>query len=252
MRKKIVAGNWKMNKTAEEAKDLMLSLNRFAQTHSVNCEVIIAPPALFLSKVKDVFFSKGIKAAAQDMSEHLEGAYTGEISAKMIKSLDVDYVILGHSERRQYHGENDVVLAKKVKVALENGLTPIYCCGETLEEREAGNEFKVNKKQIETALFGLTANEIEKIVIAYEPVWAIGTGKTATPEQAQEIHHYIRGLIAEKYTVEIADNIPILYGGSVNAGNAREIFSKDDVDGGLVGGASLKENDFITIIKAFD
>jgi triosephosphate isomerase len=252
MRKKIVAGNWKMNKTSEEAKELMLSLNRFVQTHSKNCEIIIAPPALFLSTVHDVFFSKGVKAAAQDMSEHLEGAYTGEISAKMIKSLDVDYVILGHSERRQYHGENDIALAKKVKIALEYGLIPIYCCGETLQEREAGNEFAVNKKQIETALFGLTASEIEKVVIAYEPVWAIGTGKTASPEQAQEIHHYIRSLIAEKYTVEIADTIPILYGGSVNAGNAREIFSKDDVDGGLVGGASLKESDFTTIIKAFD
>jgi len=252
MRKKIVAGNWKMNKTASEAKELMMHLNTFIQTHSKNCEVVIAPPYLYLSKASEIFSLKKVKISAQNMSEQIEGAFTGEISAKMLKSMDVDYVILGHSERRQYHAENDENLAIKIKIALEYGLIPMYCCGELLEDRESGNEFKINKKQIETALFGLSADEISKIVIAYEPVWAIGTGKTASPDQAQEMHKYIRSIIAEKYSQEVADIIPILYGGSVNAGNSKEIFSKPDVDGGLIGGASLKEQDFITIVKAFD
>ncbi|MCL1677193.1 triose-phosphate isomerase [Elizabethkingia meningoseptica] len=252
MRKRIVAGNWKMNKTYSEAQDLMNQLAAYKKENTTNCEVYIAPPALYITAAKNIFANNEVGVFAQDMSEHTSGAYTGEIAADMLASVNATGAIIGHSERRQYHGETDSHCNRKVKLALDNGLVPIYCNGETLEQRKAGQHFEVIKNQTEVALFTLTAEEIKKVVIAYEPVWAIGTGETATPDQAQEIHAHIRSLIASKYGQEVADEISILYGGSVKPDNAKEIFSKPDVDGGLIGGAALKLEDFATIIKAFD
>ncbi|AQW92806.1 triose-phosphate isomerase [Elizabethkingia anophelis] len=252
MRKKIVAGNWKMNKTYSEAQDLMHELDRYKKHNATNCEIYIAPPALYLTTAKNIFLNDEIGVFAQDMSEHTSGAYTGEIAADMLASVNATGAIIGHSERRQYHGETDSHCNRKVKLALDNGLVPIYCNGETLEQRKSGQHFEVIKYQTEVALFTLSAEEIKKVVIAYEPVWAIGTGETASPEQAQEIHAHIRSLIAAKYGQEVADEISILYGGSVKPENAKEIFSKPDVDGGLIGGAALKIEDFTAIIKAFD
>ncbi|HFK5554783.1 triose-phosphate isomerase [Elizabethkingia anophelis] len=252
MRKKIVAGNWKMNKTYSEAQDLMHELDRYKKHNATNCEIYIAPPALYLTTAKNIFLNDEIGVFAQDMSEHTSGAYTGEIAADMLASINATGAIIGHSERRQYHGETDSHCNRKVKLALDNGLVPIYCNGETLEQRKSGQHFEVIKNQTEVALFTLSAEEIKKVVIAYEPVWAIGTGETASPEQAQEIHAHIRSLIAAKYGQEVADEISILYGGSVKPENAKEIFSKPDVDGGLIGGAALKIEDFTAIIKAFD
>ena len=252
MRKKIVAGNWKMNKTYSEAQDLMHELDRYKKHNATNCEIYIAPPALYLTTAKNIFLNDEIGVFAQDMSEHTSGAYTGEIAADMLASVNATGAIIGHSERRQYHGETDSHCNRKVKLALDNGLVPIYCNGETLEQRKSGQHFEVIKNQTEVALFTLSAEEIKKVVIAYEPVWAIGTGETASPEQAQEIHAHIRSLIAAKYGQEVADEISILYGGSVKPENAKEIFSKPDADGGLIGGAALKIEDFTAIIKAFD
>ncbi|WP_407480673.1 triose-phosphate isomerase [Elizabethkingia meningoseptica] len=252
MRKRIVAGNWKMNKTYSEAQDLMNQLAAYKKGNTTKCEVYIAPPALYITAAKNIFPNNEVGVFAQDMSEHTSGAYTGEIAADMLASVNATGAIIGHSERRQYHGETDSHCNRKVKLALDNGLVPIYCNGETLEQRKAGQHFEVIKNQTEVALFTLTAEEIKKVVIAYEPVWAIGTGETATPDQAQEIHAHIRSLIASKYGQEVADEISILYGGSVKPDNAKEIFSKPDVDGGLIGGAALKLEDFTTIIKAFD
>ncbi|MCT3745170.1 triose-phosphate isomerase [Elizabethkingia anophelis] len=252
MRKKIVAGNWKMNKTYSEAQDLMHELDRYKKHNATNCEIYIAPPALYLTTAKNIFLNDEIGVFAQDMSEHTSGAYTGEIAADMLASVNATGAIIGHSERRQYHGETDSHCNRKVKLALDNGLVPIYCNGETLEQRKSGQHFEVIKNQTEVALFTLSAEEIKKVVIAYEPVWAIGTGETASPEQAQEIHAHIRSLIAAKYGQEVADEISILYGGSVKPENAKEIFSKPDVEGGLIGGAALKIEDFTAIIKAFD
>nr|WP_199162854.1 triose-phosphate isomerase [Elizabethkingia sp. ASV34] len=252
MRKKIVAGNWKMNKNYTEAQELMHELDRYKKHNAINCEVYIAPPALYITTAKNIFLNDNVGVFAQDMSEHTSGAYTGEISADMLVSVNATGAIIGHSERRQYHGETDSHCNRKVKLALDNGLVPIYCNGETLEQRKSGQHFEVIKNQTEVALFTLSAEEIKKVVIAYEPVWAIGTGETASPEQAQEIHAHIRSLIAAKYGQEVADEISILYGGSVKPDNAKEIFSKPDVDGGLIGGAALKIEDFTAIIKAFD
>ena len=220
--------------------------------NAINCEVYIAPPALYITTAKNIFLNDNVGVFAQDMSEHTSGAYTGEISADMLASVNATGAIIGHSERRQYHGETDSHCNRKVKLALDKGLVPIYCNGETLEQRKSGQHFEVIKNQTEVALFTLSAEEIKKVVIAYEPVWAIGTGETASPEQAQEIHAHIRSLIAAKYGQEVADEISILYGGSVKPDNAKEIFSKPDVDGGLIGGAALKIEDFTAIIKAFD
>ncbi|AQX09905.1 triose-phosphate isomerase [Elizabethkingia ursingii] len=252
MRKKIVAGNWKMNKNYTEAQELMHELDRYKKHNAINCEVYIAPPALYITTAKNIFLNDNVGVFAQDMSEHTSGAYTGEISADMLASVNATGAIIGHSERRQYHGETDSHCNRKVRLALDKGLVPIYCNGETLEQRKSGQHFEVIKNQTEVALFTLSAEEIKKVVIAYEPVWAIGTGETASPEQAQEIHAHIRSLIAAKYGQEVADEISILYGGSVKPDNAKEIFSKPDVDGGLIGGAALKIEDFTAIIKAFD
>lgn len=252
MRKKIVAGNWKMNKNYEEAQVLMTQLLSYTNEHSTSCEVYIAPPSLYTMMAKDLLDNGKVKIFTQDVSEHESGAYTGEISATMLESIGVDGSIVGHSERRQYHGESDSHCAVKIKKLLEKGLTPIYCNGETLEQRKSGSHLEVVKNQTAVALFGLSKEEIQKVVIAYEPVWAIGTGETASPEQAQEIHAHIRSLIAEKYGEEVAEEISILYGGSVKPDNAKEIFSQKDIDGGLIGGAALKIDDFSKIIEAFN
>jgi triosephosphate isomerase len=250
MRKKIVAGNWKMNKTFQEADDLVNAIDEFVSNNEPSAEVIICPPFPFLELALDITYESDLYVGGQNISEQEEGAYTGEVSASMLKSMGIVYCIIGHSERRKYFNESNALLAKKVDVALKNDISPIFCCGEVLPEREAGNHFEVVKSQIEEALFHLSPEDFEKLVIAYEPVWAIGTGVTASADQAQEMHAFIRGILSEKYGEDIAEETSILYGGSCNAKNAAELFAKPDVDGGLIGGASLKPEDFIEIIKA--
>ncbi|SRR5690606_8880586 len=252
MRKNIVAGNWKMNKNVIEAQQLMFQLLEYKKNNATNCEVWIAPPSLYLMMARDLYENNEIGVFAQDMSGQESGAYTGELSAAMLESIEATGTLVGHSERRQYHGETDEACNKKVKMALDLGLIPIYCNGETLDQRKSGQHLEVVKNQTEEALFTLSADEIKKVVIAYEPVWAIGTGETASPEQAQEIHAHIRSLIAAKYGQEVADEISILYGGSVKPDNAKEIFSQPDIDGGLIGGAALKMDDFAKIIEGFN
>ncbi len=250
MRKKIVAGNWKMNKTLAEATALASELVTLTTNEVKNsAHVILCTPFPYLLKVKEQLNGTKLTVGAQNCSEHEWGAYTGETSVGMLKSMDIPYVIIGHSERRQYFGENGALLAKKVDRALAAGLTPIFCNGEPLEIREKGTHEALVKQQTEESLFHLSAADIQKVVIAYEPVWAIGTGKTATSQQAQDMHAVIRGHIAAKYGSAVAESISILYGGSVKPDNAKELFSCKDVDGGLVGGASLKARDFVDIIK---
>jgi len=253
MRKKIVAGNWKMNCTLDEGKKLTSEVIHMVEDEVNNdAEVVLIPPFIHLTNIKTLVGSnQRISVGAQNCHQEGSGAYTGEVSAEMLASADIEYVILGHSERREYFGETDELLASKISHALENGLVPIYCCGEKLESREAEDHERVVGEQVAEALFGLNEDQLKGIVIAYEPVWAIGTGKTASAEQAQEMHQFIRSKIAEKFNQETADAISILYGGSVKPGNAAEIFSQPDVDGGLIGGASLKSRDFTDIIKAF-
>lgn len=251
MRKKIVAGNWKMNKTLEEARVLTAEvMGMVADEVTQPTEVVLCTPFLYLTNIKAQLGNSRLKVGAQNCSEYESGAYTGEISAAMIKSIGVPYVIVGHSERRQYFGETHQMLATKVDKTLAHGLTPIFCCGEPLEIREAGTHEQLVKKQVEESLFHVSAEAIQKTVIAYEPVWAIGTGKTASAQQAQEMHAVIRKHIAAKYGQAVANNISILYGGSVKADNAKELFACPDVDGGLVGGASLKSREFVEIVKA--
>lgn len=252
MRKKIVAGNWKMNKTLQEANTLASEVLAMVNDEvQGDVRVIFCTPFPYLQSVKTIIGNHTrIAVAAQNCSEHESGAYTGETSAVMLKSLDIPYVIVGHSERRQYFHEDGKLLAKKVDVALKNGLSPIFCCGEVLEIREKGTHEQLVKQQVEESLFHLSADDLKKVVIAYEPVWAIGTGKTASAQQAQEMHAVIRKHIAAKYGESTADAITILYGGSVNAANAKELFANPDVDGGLVGGASLKSREFTEIIKS--
>lgn len=253
MRKNIVAGNWKMNCTLDEGKKLASEVINMVQDEVNNdAAVVLIPPFIHLTGLKTlVGTNEQISLGAQNCHQEESGAFTGEISAEMLVSAGIQYVVLGHSERREYFGETDQLLASKVLHALNHKLVPIYCCGEKLETREAGDHEKVVGRQVAEALFGLTEGQIKSVVIAYEPVWAIGTGKTATSEQAQEMHKYIRSKIAEKYNQETADSISILYGGSVKPGNAKEMFAQPDVDGGLIGGASLKSRDFTDIIKAF-
>ncbi|MCH5224747.1 MAG: triose-phosphate isomerase [Muribaculaceae bacterium] len=250
MRKNIVAGNWKMNTVLEEGVELASQVNDLLKEKKANCEVVICVPFTHLVSVKGVI-DEPLKLGAENCSEHAKGAYTGEVSAAMVKSTGASHVILGHSERRQYFGETNEQLLKKTKLALENGLIPIFCVGEVLEERENGSYNEVVKAQVE-ALFELSPEDFSKIVIAYEPVWAIGTGKTATADQAQDMHAHIRKVITDKYGKEIADNTSILYGGSCKPSNAKELFSKPDVDGGLIGGASLEAPSFMGIVEAFD
>ena len=251
MRKKIVAGNWKMNMDLSEGIKLAESINsRLINKPHDEATVILCPPFIHLASISEILKNGKICVGAQNCASEVSGAFTGEVSADMIKSAGAGYVIIGHSERRTYYNEDDSVLNKKTAIALNTGLKVIFCCGEILKEREEGIYFDVVKRQIEKGLFNLAIEQINNVVIAYEPVWAIGTGLTATPEQAQEMHAFIRKLIIEKYGVPAGDNLSILYGGSCKPSNAGEIFSKPDVDGGLIGGASLKTEDFIGIIDA--
>lgn len=257
MRRKIAAGNWKMNTTLQEGKQLIEKLMEELQKNppALSPEefmIVLAPPFITLESAVGLTRSHPyIRIAAQNCYSEEKGAYTGEISAAMIRSTGAEFVIIGHSERREYFAETHSMLAKKINVALQHGLTPIFCCGEKLEVREKGNHIPLVQQQIAESLFHLQAEEFSRIVIAYEPVWAIGTGVNATPDQAQEMHQMIRQFISEKYNPEVAENLTILYGGSVNAQNASELFAQPDVDGGLVGGASLKADEFIRIIHAF-
>ena len=250
MRKNIVAGNWKMNTTVPEGVKLAKEVNAALEGITAKCDVVIGVPFTHLTAVKAVIGEK-LGLSAENCADKVKGAYTGEVSAAMVASTGATYVILGHSERRQYYGETAETLKDKVALALENGLTPIFCIGEVLEERENGTYFDVIKAQIVESLFDLSAEDFGKIVLAYEPVWAIGTGKTATADQAQEIHAFIRGLIAEKYGEQVADDTTILYGGSCKPSNAKELFEKPDVDGGLIGGAALDAASFMGIVTAF-
>ncbi len=251
MRKNIVAGNWKMNKTLQEGLALATELNEALAGATLNCDVVIGTPYIHLASVAAAIDTTKIGVAAQNCANKESGAYTGEISVSMIKSTGAGYVILGHSERREYYAETSAILNEKVALTLAEGLTPIYCCGEALEVRNANGQNEYVKTQLEETVFNLSADEFKKIVIAYEPIWAIGTGVTASTEQAQEMLAYIRTIIAQKFNQEIADGISILYGGSCNAKNAAELFSQPDIDGGLIGGASLKVADFKAIIDAF-
>src|SRR5688572_22142107 len=253
MRQKIAAGNWKMNKTLEEANILASEIKGMvADEVKGDAKIIFCTPSPYLLPIKNLLGNGArISIGAQNCSEHESGAYTGEVSAAMLKSIGIPYVILGHSERRQYFGEDGKLLAKKVDIALKHGLTPIFCCGEPLDVRESNGHEALVKKQVEESLFHLDPSNVQKVVIAYEPVWAIGTGKTASAQQAQDMHAVIRKHLSSKYGNAVADSISILYGGSVNAGNAKELFACPDVDGGLVGGASLKSRDFTEIAKSF-
>jgi triosephosphate isomerase len=251
MRKNIVAGNWKMNKNLQEGLELAKDLQAALTGKKVNCDVIICTPFIHLASVNAVIDPQTLKLGAENCADKASGAYTGEVSAAMVASTGAQYVILGHSERRAYYGETSAILKEKVKIALENNLTPIFCIGEVLAEREAGKQNEVVKAQIEESLFDLSPEDFGKIVLAYEPVWAIGTGKTATSAQAQEMHAFIRQTLAGKYGTAAANETSILYGGSANAGNACELFANPDVDGGLIGGAALKVDTFLPIIEAF-
>ena len=249
MRKNIVAGNWKMNTTVSEGVKLATEVNEALNGVDAKCEVIICVPFTHLTSCKAVCGEK-LHLGAENCADHTSGAYTGEVSASMVASTGADYVILGHSERRAYYGETVEMLEEKTKLALANGLKVIFCIGEVLEEREAEKQNEVVKAQLES-VFSLSAEDFGKIVLAYEPVWAIGTGKTATDEQAEEIHAYIRSLIAEKYGEQVAEDTTILYCGSCKPSNAKALFAKPNVDGGLIGGASLDAESFMGIVTAF-
>jgi triosephosphate isomerase len=249
MRKKIVAGNWKLNTTFAEGDALVTGIVARIKEVADDVQVIVAPPYTHLCCLAEPLIKAGIGLCAQNCANHESGAFTGEVSAKMLEVFDVQYCILGHSERRQYYGETNAILAEKTALALEFFLTPIFCIGEKLDEREAERHFEVVKAQLEVVL-NLSAADFAKIIIAYEPVWAIGTGKTATSAQAQEMHAFIRKTLQAKFG-EAANATPILYGGSCNPKNARELFAQADVDGGLIGGASLVADDFIAVAKSF-
>ncbi len=251
MRHKIVAGNWKMNKNLQEGVELAKELNTMLAADKPNCDVVICTPFIHLASVAQVLDQNVIGLGAENCADKASGAYTGEVSAEMVKSTGAQYVILGHSERREYYHETPEILKEKVLLAQANGLKVIFCIGESLAEREANKQNEVVKAELEGSVFNLSAEDFSKIIIAYEPIWAIGTGKTATSDQAEEIHAYIRSVIADKYGKEVAENISILYGGSCKASNAPELFAKPDIDGGLIGGASLKAADFKGIIDAW-
>ena len=251
MRKKIVAGNWKMNETLQEGVALAKEINDALKADKPNCDVVICTPFIHLASVADVLDKELVKLGAENCADKEKGAYTGEVSAAMVKSTGAEYVILGHSERRQYYGETAEILKEKVELALANGLKIIFCCGETLEEREANKQNEVVKAELEGSVFHLSAEAWKNIILAYEPIWAIGTGKTATSDQAEEMLAYIRSIVAEKYGKDAASETSILYGGSCKASNAPELFSKPNIDGGLIGGASLKAADFKDIIDAW-
>lgn len=252
MRRNIVAGNWKSNETFNQADDLINDIAEGLRAlDSTDVDVIVCPPFPYLELVQDAAEDVEFFVGAQNVSKFDNGAYTGEVSAQMLQSMNVDYCIVGHSERRKYFFETNQDVAEKVNKLLAVDITPIVCVGESLEDREAGKHFDVIREQVSQGLFHLSAEAMEKVIIAYEPVWAIGTGKTATKEQAQEIHAFIRNMLAEKYSDDTAQEISILYGGSCNAKNAKDLFAQQDVDGGLIGGASLKAADFIEIAGSF-
>ena len=253
MRKNIAAGNWKMNTSPASARELVQGVLAGYKSYSGGAEVIFSPPMPFLAMVAEgVGDTPGVHVAAQNLHQAESGAYTGETAASMLTAIGVSHVLIGHSERREYFHEDNALLAAKIDRALAHGLTPIYCIGETLQQREAGQMLDVIRTQVSEGAFHLDAAAFGKLVIAYEPVWAIGTGVTASPEQAQEVHQFIRSLITEKYGDAVANDTSILYGGSVKPDNAAELFAKPDIDGGLVGGASLKAADFVAIIHALD
>lgn len=252
MRRNIVAGNWKSNETFNQADDLINDIAEGLRAFdSTDVDVIVCPPFPYLELVQDAAEDVEFFVGAQNVSKFDNGAYTGEVSAQMLQSMNVDYCIVGHSERRKYFFETNQDVAEKVNKLLAVDITPIVCVGESLEDREAGKHFDVIREQVSQGLFHLSAEAMEKVIIAYEPVWAIGTGKTATKEQAQEIHAFIRNMLTEKYSDDTAQEISILYGGSCNAKNAKDLFAQQDVDGGLIGGASLKAADFIEIAGSF-
>ena len=251
MRKKIVAGNWKMNLNLQEGVALATELKDVLAADKPNCDVVICTPFIHLATVAGITSGTVIGLGAENCADKEKGAYTGEVSAAQVKSTGAQYVILGHSERRAYYGETAEILKEKVNLALANGLKVIFCIGEVLEEREAGKQNEVVGAQLAGSLYDLSAEQMGNIILAYEPVWAIGTGKTATSEQAQDMHAFIRAEIAKKFGAEVAENTSILYGGSCKPSNAKEIFSKPDVDGGLIGGAALKCADFKGIIDAW-
>jgi triosephosphate isomerase len=250
MRKKIAAGNWKMNTTPEEGKQLVSKIIDHSPDLHTHQEVIFFPPFTHIASIAGTTSKKSFYTGAQNCSQYEKGAYTGEISIAMLKAIQATHVIIGHSERRSIFGESFEVLKEKSSAVIEAGLTLVFCCGETLEERENEQHYHVIDRQLQGSLTHLNKEDMKNVVIAYEPVWAIGTGKTASPEQAQDMHAYIRALLAEYFNETTAQATSILYGGSVNAANAKELFSQADIDGGLVGGASLKAEEFIEIIKA--
>lgn len=254
MKKKIIAGNWKMNKTFQEAEELISDLLNHLEEYSPedDKEILICPPSPYLELATDLAQGRILKVGAQNVNANDFGAYTGEISAPMLKSMEVNYCIVGHSERRKYYHETDDSVADKINALLKEGIIAVYCCGETLEERESGKQFDVVGKQIGKALSHLSSEQLKQIVVAYEPVWAIGTGKNASPEQAQEMHAYIRKQISGKFGKDAAEELSILYGGSCNSKNAKSLFSNPDVDGGLIGGASLDADEFFKIVKSMD
>ncbi len=251
MRRKIVAGNWKMNTTVAEGVQLANELVAGLAEVPADVNLIIAPPFTHLAPVAEVIKGSSIALSAQNCADEAKGAYTGEVSAAMIAGLGCQYTILGHSERRQYYGETSEKLVKKIRLALENGLSPIFCVGEKLEERNAGKHFEVVGAQVADVLFQLSELEASEVIVAYEPVWAIGTGVTATSAQAEEIHAFIRGTLAGQFGEEFADKVSILYGGSCKPSNAGELFACPDIDGGLIGGAALKAADFLAIAKSY-
>lgn len=251
MRKNIVVGNWKMNLNREEGIELVEEVISLVSSDN-NVEVVFSPPFLYLHKVNKMCANDNLlQTASQNISHNESGAFTGEVSAQMVNSLNVKYTILGHSERREYFNETNIELKQKVDLSLKNNLKIIFCCGESLNQRESGVHFDWIKQQLTESVFHLTEKEFEKVVIAYEPIWAIGTGITASSDQAEEIHQFVRNVIAEKYNENIAENTSILYGGSCNPTNAKELFSKKNIDGGLIGGASLNAENFTRIIKSF-
>jgi triosephosphate isomerase len=250
MRKKIVAGNWKMNMELAEGLKFAKELDSYFRDKPSEAEVILCTPFIHLPGVSEIVSNGKVACGAQNCASEASGAFTGEVSVAMIKSTGARYVIIGHSERRTYYHEDNQTLHKKTWLAINTGLDVIFCCGEVLKEREKGIHFDVVRTQLEEGLFSLPEDKFRKVVIAYEPVWAIGTGLTATPDQAQEMHNYIRGLVKVKYGKDCAEDLTILYGGSCKPSNAKEIFSKPDVDGGLIGGASLKKEDFCAIVEA--
>lgn len=249
MRKKIVAANWKMNKSFSEAEDLIIEIaDALDEVELKNVDVVLCPPALYLEMATDIADESSFSVGSQNVYPADSGAFTGEISPSMLADLEVEYCIVGHSERRKYFNESNPFLAQKVDTLLAHDIVPIFCCGELLPEREAGTHFEIVKRQLQESLFHLTEEDLRAVVIAYEPVWAIGTGVTATKEQAQEMHAYIRTLVLKRYGTETANEVIILYGGSCNAKNAKELFSQPDIDGGLIGGASLKSDEFMAIV----